>query len=196
MVEGAHRVVVVKAAFISAARWQSSEVSNPDREQDGSHVRQCEEDLTGEKGGRGASDSPPGRLVVKAVALAVVKPLILLRPPAPGSVFVPAEEAQTETGAGSSQDPSGCSRPLQAWLGEASALRGRLLVAVFLSASLERTSALAGGRLHTRAHGCHQQQPSPEEEQLLLAGHWIRTLKNTPTGCCFTHITNDVPLAS
>lgn len=135
---------------------------------------ECEGDVTRENGGSGVRDSPPGRLVVKPLAFVVVKPLILLRPlavVAPGPVLVPAEKAQTVTGAGSSQDPSSCSCPLQAWLGEASALGGGRLVAVALSASLEYASALAVGILHTWAQSCHQQQPSPEREQLLLAGH-------------------------
>lgn len=151
-------------------------------------MREREKDVTGENGGGGTNDGPPGRLVVGALALVVVEPLVLLRPlavVAPGSVFVPAEEAQTVTGAGSSQDPSGCSGPLQARLGEASSLGGGRLVALALPTALEHTSALAVGKLHPWAQSRHQQQPNPEREQLLLTRHDIRSLKNTPTRCFF-----------
>lgn len=148
---------------------------------------ECEKDVTGENGGSSAHDGPPGRLVVEALALVVVEPPVLLRPlavvVAPGSVFVPAQEAQTVAGAGSSQDPSSCcSGPLQARPGEeASALGGGRLVALALSAALERASALAVGMLHPWAQSRHQQQPNPEREQLLLARHQIRSLKNIYT---------------
>lgn len=154
--------------------WKQSDMSYPDCDEDGNHMCECEEDVARENGGSSINDGPPRRLVVKPLALVVVKPLILLRPlavVAPGSVFVPAEEAQTVTSAGSSQDPSSCSCPLQAWLGEASALGGSCLVTVALPATLECASALAVGILHPWAQGCHQQQPNPEREQLLLAGH-------------------------
>lgn len=135
---------------------------------------ECEKGLARGNGGGGADDGLPQGLVVEAVALVVVRPLVLLRPVAvvtPGSVFVPAEKAQTVAGAGASQDPSRCSRPLQARLGEASALGGSRLGAVTFSAALEYSAALAVRILDTWAERCHQQQPNPEREKLLLAGH-------------------------
>lgn len=174
----------LKPLLFHLFRGQDSDVSYPDRDEEGNHVCECEEGLAGGDGGGGVDDGLPQGLVVEPMALVAVRPLVLLRPVAvvtPGPVFVPAQKAQSVPGAGASQDPSRRSRPLQARLGEASALRGSRLGAVTFSTALEYAAAFAVRILDTWAERRHQQQPNPEREKLLLAGHEISTLKNAPT---------------
>lgn len=129
-------------------------------------MSKCEKDVSrGSRGGRIHKGSPE-RLVAKSLAFVVVKPLILLCLMAgmtPRSVLWLTEEPQPVPGASAPQHPGcSCSRPLQALLGEASALGGGLFVAVTFSSTLAAASTLAVCVLHTWAQSCHKQQPNPQ----------------------------------
>lgn len=153
-------------------------------------MSQCEEDVSHGRRGSRLNKGSPLRLVAKLLSFIVVKPLILLMGGClvavmtPSSVLLLTEEPQPVPGARASQHPSCCcSSPLQALLGEASVLGGRPFVAITFSSTLKDASALSVCVLCTWAQSCHEQQPNPQREKLLLASHYCRSVpcKNTPT---------------
>lgn len=117
------------------------------------------------RGGR-VDEGSPQRLVLMPFAFVVVMPLILLRNRLmavmlPRTMLRLSEEPQPEPSACASHYTGCCcSHQLQALLGEASALGGRLFVTITFSSTLGATATLTVNVLYW-AQCCNEQQPHP-----------------------------------
>lgn len=151
-----------------------------------------ENDVSISRGSSSTEDSPHrlvGSLVFLVISFLLPRGGCLPAVTVPSRVFWLPEEAEAVPGSCATQHAGCCcSCPLQALLGEASALGGGLFVPVAFPTTLGAGPSLS---VRSWAQSCHEQQQNPEGEKPQLGSHQ-ESCKRHKTGSKPENILNAV----